>query len=80
MYLTYVLDYVSLNLRGSSVFGYIIEVYDRKRDILVAIKRTHKIGTKLNREYEVLSELIDREYIVKLIDTFYTIIEDKKLI
>ena len=30
MYLTYVPDYVALNLRGSGAFGYIIEVYDRK--------------------------------------------------
>ena len=44
MYLTLVPDYVSLNLRGSGAFGYILEVYDRKRDIRVSIKNTHKIG------------------------------------
>ena len=53
------------------IWQYIIEVYDRKRDIRVAIKRTHKIGTKLSSENEILSELTDCEYIVKLIDLLY---------
>ena len=77
---TYVPDYVPLSLKGSGAFGYVIEAYDRERDMRVAIKRTHKIGTKLSREYEVLSELKDCEYIVKLIDAFYTTNDDKKII
>ena len=77
---TSVPDYVPLNLKGSGAFGYVIEAYDRNKDIRVAIKRTHKVGTKLSREYEILSELKDCEYIVKLLDVFYTTNDDKKVI
>jgi glycogen synthase kinase 3 beta len=77
---TFVPDYVPLALKGSGVFGYVIEAYDRNRDIRVAIKRTHKVGTKLSREYEILSELKDCEYIVKLLDVFFTTNDDKKVI
>jgi glycogen synthase kinase 3 beta len=73
-------DYVPLSLKGSGAYGYVIEAYDRKRDIRVAIKRTHKVGTKLSREYEILSELKDCKYIVKLLDVFYTTNIDKKII
>ena len=73
-------DYVPLTLKGSGAFGYVIEAYDRNNDIRVAIKRTHKIGTKLSREYEILSELTNCEYIVKLLDVFYTTNDDKKIV
>ena len=73
-------DYVPLALKGSGSFGYVIEAYDRNKDIRVAIKRTHKIGTKLSREYEILSQLNECEYIVKLLDAFYTTNDDKKII
>ena len=77
---TSVPDYVPLNLKGSGAFGYVIEAYDRNKDIRVAIKRTHKVGTKLSREYEILSELKDCDYIVKLLEVFYTTNDDKKII
>lgn len=73
-------DYVALTLKGSGSFGYVIEAYDRNKDIRVAIKRTHKVGTKLSKEYEILSELKECDYIVKLLDVFYTTNEDKKVI
>ena len=73
-------DYVPLTLKGSGSFGYVLEAYDNNNDIRVAIKRTHKIGIKLSREYEILSELTDCEYIVKLLDVFYTINDDKKIV
>lgn len=77
---TVIPDYVPLALKGSGVFGYVIEAYDRNRDIRVAIKRTHKVGTKLSREYAILSELKDCEYIVKLLDVFFSTNDDKKII
>ena len=77
---TLIPDYVPLTLKGSGVFGYVIEAYDRNRDIRVAIKRTHKVGTKLSREYEILSELKDCQYIVKLLDVFFSTNDDKKVI
>lgn len=77
---TQVPEYEPLSLRGAGAFGYVIEAYDRVHDTRVAIKRTHKVGTKLSREYEVLSQLTDCEYIVKLIDTFYSVNDDGKVI
>ena len=73
-------DYVPLSLKGTGAFGYVIEAYDRKKDIRIAIKRTHKIGTKLSREYEILSEIRDCPYIVNLLEVFFTTNEDKKVI
>ena len=73
-------DYEPLTLKGTGAYGYVIEAYDRNKDIRVAIKRTHKIGGKLSREYEILSELKDCKYIVKLLDVFYTTNDDNKII
>ena len=73
-------DYEPISLRGSGAFGYVIEAYDRIHDIRVAIKRTHKVGSKISREYEILSQIKDCEYIVKLIDTFYSVNDDGKVI
>lgn len=73
-------DYVPLALKGTGAFGYVIEAYDRKKDIRVAIKRTHKVGTKLSREYEILSEIKDCPFVVKLLEVFFTSNEDKKVI
>ena len=73
-------DYEPISLRGSGAFGYVIEAYDRINDVRVAIKRTHKVGTKLSREYEILSQIKDCEYAVKLLDTFYTVNDDGKII
>ena len=73
-------DYVPLALKGTGAFGYVIEAYDRKRDSRVAIKRTHKVGTKLSREYEILSKIKDCDYVVKLLDAFYSVNNDGKVI
>ena len=56
-------DYEPISLRGSGAFGYVIEAYDKIHDARVAIKRTHKVGNKLSREYQILSELKDCDYI-----------------
>lgn len=77
---TTVPDYEPISLRGSGAFGYVIEAYDRVHDSRVAIKRTHKVGTKISREYEILSKIKDCEYIVKLVDAFYSVNDDGKVI
>ena len=77
---TVIPDYEPISLRGSGAFGYVIEAYDRIHDARVAIKRTHKVGTKLSREYEILSQLKDCEYVVKLMDTFYSVNDDGKVV
>lgn len=73
-------DYEPISLRGAGAFGYVIEAYDKIHDTRVAIKRTHKVGTKLSREYQILSELKDCDYCVQLLDTFYSVNDDGKVI
>ena len=73
-------DYVALSLKGFGAFGYVVEAYDNIQDTKVAIKRTHKVGNKLSREYEILSKLKDCKYVVKLMDTFYSVDNDKHYI
>ena len=73
-------DYEPISLLGKGSFGYVFDAYDHINDIRVAIKRTHKVGKKLSREYEILSELKESKYIVKLIDIFYSIDSEGKVI
>ena len=73
-------DYEAISLKGSCEFGYVIEAYDHIHDKRVAIKKTHKVSNILSREYEILSKLKDCEYIIKLLDTFYTIDDKGKII
>ena len=73
-------DFEPVQLLGSGSFGYVVEAYDRTKDIRVAIKRTHKVGTKLSREFDILSQLKNCRYVVRLLDVFYTESSDKKII
>ena len=72
-------NYEVLSLRGSGAFGYVIEAYDHDKDIRVAIKRSHKAGFKISREYEVLTKLNDCDYIIKLLKIFYTVNDEGKV-
>ena len=72
--------YEPISPRDSGAINYGIEVYDRVHDSRVVLKRTYKLGTKLSKEYEILSELKDCEYVIKLIDTFYSVNDEGKLI
>ena len=73
-------NYEPISLRGAGAFGYVIEAYDKTNDTRVAIKRTHKVGSKLSREYQVLCELKDCDQCVKMLETFYTVNDDGKVI
>jgi glycogen synthase kinase 3 beta len=73
-------EFEPISLRGAGAFGYVIEAYDRNENGRVAIKRTHKVGSKLSREYQVLSELKECDQCVKMLDTFYTVNDDGKVI
>ena len=73
-------DYQPLTVRGSGAFGYVIEAYDRSNDKRVAIKRTHKVGSKLSREYQVLSEITDCDDVVKMERVFYSITDKGQVI
>ena len=76
---SYLPDNYPLIIQGTGSFGHVFKSCDRTHDCLTALKLTHKVGPKLSREYDILSQLKDSEYIVKLIDTYYTLNEDKKL-
>jgi glycogen synthase kinase 3 beta len=73
-------DYEPISLRGSGCFGYVFEAIDRIHNTRVAIKRTHKVDKKLSREYEILSKIKDCDYVVKLLDAFYSVNNDGKII
>ena len=73
-------DYEPISLRGSGCFGYVIEAMDRIHNTRVAIKRTHKVDKKLSREFEILSKIKDCDYVVKLLDAFYSVNNDGKVI
>ena len=49
--------FVPLTLKGSGVFGNVIEAYDTFSDHRVAIKCTHKCTNKVGREYYILWKL-----------------------
>jgi glycogen synthase kinase 3 beta len=73
-------DYEPISLRGAGCFGYVIEAMDRIHNTRVAIKRTHKVDKKLSREFEILSKIKDCDYVVKLLDAFYSENNDGKVI
>ncbi len=80
MSLLYIPEYNPLSIKGSGSFGYVVEAIDKKNKINVAIKRTHKVSNKLSREYEILSQVRECPYCVKLFDIFYTTDDDKRVI
>ena len=73
-------DYEPISLRGAGCFGYVIEAMDRIHNKRVAIKRTHKVDKKLSREFEILSKINTCDYVVKLLDAFYSVNNDGKVI
>ena len=75
---SYIPEYFPIVQKGSGSFGQVIEAYDPNHDIKVALKFTHKVGPKLSREYEILSKLKDCNYVVKLLDVYYTSNDEKK--
>lgn len=72
--------YVPISFRGAGAFGYVVEAYDLKNDNRVAIKRTHKVGSKLSREYKILTELKGCPNTVEMLDAFYTINDEGAIV
>ena len=46
----------------------------------VAIKRSQKVGNKVSREFEVLSELRGKPNVIQLVDFFYSLDTKERLI
>ena len=77
--LSYPPDYFLLVVKGSGSFGHVAESYDNNHNIKVAIKRTHKVGPKLSRELAILLRIKECEYVVKILDLYYSY-DEKKII
>ena len=73
-------DYEPISLRGAGCFGYVIEAMDRIHNKRVAIKRTHKVDKKLSRAFEIFSKINTCDDVVKLLDAFYSVNHDGKVI
>lgn len=67
-------------IRGAGAFGYVMEALDVNSGNRVAIKRTHKVGKKLSREFQILDQLNDCENVVKMLTTFYTVNDDGRIV
>jgi glycogen synthase kinase 3 beta len=67
-------------IRGAGAFGYVMEALDTNSGKRVAIKRTHKVGKKLSREYQILAQLDNCDNVVKMIQTFYTVNDDGQIV
>lgn len=52
--------------------GYVFEALDKNSGELVAVKRTHKVGNVVSREYKMLKMLQGSPNVVQLVDLFYT--------
>ena len=75
---SYIPEYHPINQKGSGSFGHVFEAFDTNHNIHVALKKTHKVGPKLSREYEILNKIKGCDYVVKLLDIFYTSDDNKK--
>jgi serine/threonine protein kinase len=73
-------QYTPITIRGAGAFGYVIEAMDKNLGTRVAIKRTHKVGKKLSREFQILEQLNDHENIIKMHRTFYSVNDDARII
>jgi len=47
--------------------GYVFEAYDHSKKRKVALKRIQKVGNKLSREYEILLDIKESDYVVKIL-------------
>lgn len=57
---------------GNGAFGFVFEAYDQNNNRKVAIKRTHKVGNLISREFENLKTLHGQDNLVQLLELFYT--------
>ena len=63
-----------------SLIGYVFKAADSATGVPVAIKRSQKVGSKVSREFEVLSELRGKPNLIQLVDFFYSLDSKERLI
>ncbi|CAD8092363.1 unnamed protein product [Paramecium sonneborni] len=80
-------NYEIIRIIGSGAFGYVFEAFDQQRRQKVALKRMQKVGKFQSRECEILQQLKQCSYVVKILvqehimqDVFYSKSEDNKMI
>ena len=61
------------------ILGYVFKALDSDGNP-VAIKRSQKVGNKVSREFEVLSELTGLPNVIQLVDFFYSLDSKERLI
>ena len=55
---------------GNGAFGTVYQCVDMETNTLVAIKRIHKAGNVLSREFEILSEIQNSKFCINLLNCF----------
>lgn len=65
---------------GNGAFGYVFKAYDENHDRYVAIKRSPKVGNKTSREMEVLLSMQGEENVIQLLDFFYSLDTNHRLV
>lgn len=69
-------NYTLQHIIGSGSFGYVFLAIDQNNK-KYAIKRIIKVGKQLSREVEILQEIKNCKFCVKMIECFYTETENK---
>ena len=64
-------NYEIIKVIGSGSFGYVFEAFDHANNRKVALKRIEKVGNQLSREYEILFDIKDCDYVVKILVSFF---------
>ena len=67
-------------LRYPFQLGFVFEAFDEVRQQRVALKRVQKVGSEVSREYEILKEVNDSQFVVKILDFYYSRTNDDRLI
>jgi len=65
---------------GNGAFGYVFEAYDFNRKEKVALKRTQKVGNVVSREYDVLCLLRGKPNVIQLLDFFYSVDKQQRIV
>lgn len=73
-------QYEPISFRGAGAFGYVVEAYDKRSNRRVAIKKSHKVGNKLSREFTILESLRNCSNIIEMINFYYSVNDDGNII
>ena len=76
----YLKQLIPASFLGSGAFGQVIKTYDLSHNCYLSVKRTYKKGNTFGREIEILSKITKCKYVVKLLDVYYTIDDDKNIV